>query len=128
MSNAENLTAAFAAADKGDASLLVDLYADDMTWAGFQADGTQTVFTKGSFLEAFGILAKLDEARNEVVRTEETPEGLVIAWIQAYRRKGDDVLDFTLVMVHQFVDGKVTRGADVCPPSFGEYWKRLGLA
>ena len=61
MSNAENLTAAFAAADKGDASLLVDLYADDMTWAGFQADGTQTVFTKGSFLEAFGILAKLDE-------------------------------------------------------------------
>ncbi|WP_433502550.1 nuclear transport factor 2 family protein [Pseudonocardia halophobica] len=128
MSNADNLTEAFAAADKGDASLLVDLYADDMTWAGFKADGTQTVYTKASFLEGFGILAHLDEARNEVVRTEETPEGLVIAWIRAYRRKGDDVLDFTLVMVHQFVDGKVTRGADVAPPSFGEYWTRLGLA
>jgi ketosteroid isomerase-like protein len=128
LSNAQNLTDAFAAADKGDASLLVDLYGDDMTWAGFKADGTQTVYTKGSFLEGFGILAHLDEAKNEVVRTEETPEGLVIAWIRAYRRKGDDILDFTLVMVHQFVDGKVVRGADMCPPSFGEFWTRLGLA
>ncbi|GEL22346.1 hypothetical protein PSU4_13000 [Pseudonocardia sulfidoxydans NBRC 16205] len=128
MSDADNLTEAFAAADKGDASLLVGLYADDMTWAGFTPDGTQTVYTKGSFLEGFGILANLDEAKNEVVRTDTTPEGLVVAWIRAYRRKGDDVLDFTMVMVHQFVDGKVVRGADMCPPSFGEYWTRLGLA
>ena len=128
MSNAENLAAAFAAADSGDPTLLVNLYADDMTWAGFTTDGTQRVYTKGEFLEGFGILAKLDEARNEVVRTDETPEGVVIAWIRAYRRLGDDVLDFTLVMTHQFVDGKVTRGTDVCPPSFAEFWHRTGLA
>ncbi|MBN9113027.1 MAG: hypothetical protein J0I34_30105 [Pseudonocardia sp.] len=54
MSDTDNLTEAFAAADKGDASLLVGLYADDMTWAGFEPDGTQTVYTKGSFLEGFG--------------------------------------------------------------------------
>ncbi|MCE3551442.1 nuclear transport factor 2 family protein [Pseudonocardia sp. RS11V-5] len=128
MSDADNLVEAFAAADKGDPTLLVNLYADDMTWAGFKADGTQTVYTKASFLEGFGILAHLDEAKNEVVRTETTPEGVVIAWVRALRRKGDDVLDFTLIMVHQFVDGKVTRGADVAPPSFGEYWTKLGLA
>lgn len=128
MSDADNLTAAFAAADAGDPTQLVNLYADDMTWAGFTTDGTQRVFSKGEFLEAFGILAKLDESRNEVTRTETTPEGVVIAWIQAYRRLGEDVLDFTLVMTHQFVDGKVSRGADVCPPSFAQFWRRTGLA
>jgi ketosteroid isomerase-like protein len=127
-SNADALTAAFAAADKGDAGLLVGLYADDMTWAGFTLDGTQRVYTKGEFLEAFGILAKLDEARNEVVRTEETDEGIVVAYLRAYRRLGDDVLDFTMVMTHQFVDGKVVRGTDICPPSFAEYWARTGLS
>lgn len=86
MSDADTLTAAFAAADAGDPTQLVDLYADDMTWAGFTTDGTQRVFSKGEFLEAFGILAELDESRNEVTRTETTPEGVVIAWIQAYRR------------------------------------------
>ncbi|MEU7811298.1 hypothetical protein [Pseudonocardia sp. NPDC049154] len=127
MSHADNLKAAFAAADAGDPTLLVGLYADDMTWAGFTLDGTQRIYTKGEFLEAFGILAKLDEARNEVVRTDETDEGLVTAWVRAYRRLGDDVLDFTMVMTHQFVDGKVTRGTDICPPAFAEYWERTGL-
>jgi ketosteroid isomerase-like protein len=125
--NAEALTAAFAAADAGDPTLLVGLYADDMTWAGFTLDGTQRVYSKGEFLEAFGILAKLDEARNEVVRTEETDEGLVVAYVRAYRRLGEEVLDFTMVMTHQFVDGKVARGTDICPPSFAEYWARTGL-
>jgi ketosteroid isomerase-like protein len=128
VSNAEALKAAFAAADQGDPTLLVNLYADDMTWAGFTTAGTQHVYSKGEFLEAFGILAKLDEAKNEVVRTDETPEGIVTAWIRAYRRLGDEVLDFTLVMTHQFVDGKVTRGADMCPPSFAEFWAKTGLA
>jgi ketosteroid isomerase-like protein len=126
-SDADALTAAFAAADRGDAGPLVGLYAEDMTWAGFTLDGTQRVYTKGEFLEAFAILAKLDEARNEVVRTERTDEGLVVAYVRAYRRLGDDVLDFTMVMAHQFVDGKVTRGADMCPPAFAEYWARTGL-
>lgn len=126
-SNADALTAAFVAADKGDAGPLVELYSDDMTWAGFTLDGTQRVYTKGEFLEAFGILAKLDEARNEVVRTEVTDEGIVVAFLRAYRRLGDEVLDFTMVMTHQFVDGKVVRGTDICPPSFAEYWTKTGL-
>jgi ketosteroid isomerase-like protein len=126
-SDADALTAAFAAADAGDAGPLVGLYADDMTWAGFTLDGTQRVYTKGEFLEAFGILAKLDEARNEVVRTETTDEGLVVAFVRAYRRLGDEVLDFTMVMTHQFVDGTVRRGSDVCPPAFAEFWARTGL-
>ncbi|MFT4262563.1 MAG: hypothetical protein QM572_04225 [Nocardioides sp.] len=126
--DAEALVAAFTAAAAGDASLLVDLYAEDMTWAGFTLDGSQRVYTKGEFLEAFGILAKLDEARNDVVKTETTPEGLVVAYLSAYRRLGEEELDFTMVMTHQFVDGKVTRGTDVCPPSFAEFWRRVGLA
>jgi ketosteroid isomerase-like protein len=127
-SNADALTAAFAAADAGDPSLLVGLYRDDMTWAGFALDGTQRIYTKGQFLEAFGILAKLDEARNEVVKVDETDEGLVVAHLRAYRRLGSEVLDFVMVMTHQFVDGQVVRGADMCPPSFADFWKRTGLA
>lgn len=126
-SNAEALTAAFAAADTGDASLLVGLYDDDMTWAGFTLEGTLRLYTKGEFLEAFGILAKLDEARNEVVDTVETDEGLVVAHVRILRRLGDEVLDTVMVMTHQFVDGRVTRGSDICPPSFAEFWKRTGL-
>ena len=72
-SDAENLTAAFAAADKGDAAPLVELFHDDMTWAGFALDGTQKVYTKREFLEAFGVLAQVDEFANEVVRTETNP-------------------------------------------------------
>ena len=105
----------------------MNLYAEDMTWAGFTLDGTQRIYTTGEFLEAFGILAKLDEARNEVVRTDETDEGLVTAWVRVYRRLGEDVLDFTMVQTRQFVDGRVTRGTDVCPPSFARFWTRTGL-
>jgi len=127
-SNADALTAAFAAADAGDPTLLVGLYRDDMTWAGFTLEGTQRIYSKGEFLEAFGVLAKLDEARNEVVRTDETDEGVVIAHVRAFRRLSDDVLDFTIVMTHQFVDGQVVRGADMCPPAFAEFWAKTGLA
>ncbi len=127
-SNADALTAAFAAADKGDATLLVNLYADHMTWAGLTLDGPQRVYTKPEFLAAFGILAELDESANEVVRTDETDEGLVTAWVRAYRKLGSESLDITMVMTHQFVDGKVTRGADVCPPSFARFWATTGLS
>ena len=65
--NAEALKKAFAAADQGDPVPLVELYDDNMTWAGFTLDGTQRLYTKGEFLEAFGVLAKLDESRNEVL-------------------------------------------------------------
>ncbi len=39
--NADALTKAFAAADQGDPTPLLDLYDDTMTWAGFTFDGTQ---------------------------------------------------------------------------------------
>ncbi|HEY1135071.1 MAG TPA: hypothetical protein VGE77_10875 [Nocardioides sp.] len=122
------LKSAFAAADAGDPVPLVSLYADDMTWAGFTIAGTQTVYTKGEFLEAFGILAKLDESRNEVVDASATAEGVVTATVRAYRRLGEDVFDADLVFVHRFVDGKVTHGADVVPASVEAFWARTGLA
>lgn len=128
MSDAEALTAAFAAADKGDAAPLVTLLHDDSTWSGFTLTGTQQVYTKNEFLEAFGVLGKLDEFANEVTRTETTPEGIVIAWIRIYRKLGDKVLDVTMVTTHQFVDGKIVRSTDVCPPEFATYWRETGLA
>ncbi len=128
MTDADSLVAAFAAADKGDAAPLVELFHDDMTWAGFTLEGTQQIYTKGEFLEAFGVLAKVDEFANEVTRTETTPEGLVVAWVRIYRKLGDQVLDVTMLTTHQFVDGKITRSTDVCPPSFAEYWAATGLA
>lgn len=128
MSNIDTLKNAFAEADKGNAGPLVEMYDDNMTWAGFTTAGALRLYTKAEFLGAFGILAEIDESKNEVVEAFETPEGLVVATLRAYRRKGDDVLDFQMVMTHRFVDGKVTHGTDMVPAAFEEFWERHGLA
>ncbi|PPJ14416.1 hypothetical protein C5E51_02760 [Nocardia nova] len=128
MQNAEALKAAFAAADNGDPVPLVDLYDDAMTWAGFTTAGTQRLYSKAEFLEAFGILAKLDESRNEVVDVEVVGDEIVVANVRAYRRLGDSELDITMVMTHRFVDGKVTHGTDIVPSSFERFWAATGLA
>lgn len=49
--NAEALKAAFAAADEGNPVPLVELYSDEMTWAGFTLEGTLRLYTKAEFLE-----------------------------------------------------------------------------
>lgn len=127
-SNIEILKSAFAAADAGDAGPLVAMYDDNLSWAGFTLEGTQTVYTKASFLEAFGILAKLDESANEVLDATETPEGIVTATLRLYRRFGDTVLDVQGVFSHRFVDGKVTHGSDMVPPQFEKFWAETGLS
>lgn len=126
--HAEALKAAFAAADRGDPGPLVGLYDDAMTWTGFALDGTQRLYTKAEFLEGLGILSRLDESRNEVVGVEVVGDEIVTANIRAYRRLGDKELDITMVMVHRFVDGKVTHGADMVPSSFEKFWADTGLA
>ncbi|MBD0021708.1 nuclear transport factor 2 family protein [Gordonia pseudamarae] len=125
--NADALTKAFAAADTGDASLLVSLYADDMTWAGFTVDGTVRLYTKGEFLEAFGVLAKLDESRNEVIGCAVVGDEIVTANVRIYRRLGGVELDTTMVMVHRFIDGQVTFGNDMVPSSFEQFWAAAGI-
>ncbi|MBM7369003.1 nuclear transport factor 2 family protein [Gordonia hydrophobica] len=126
--NADALKAAFAAADAGDPGPLVALYSDDMTWAGFTLDGSLRLYSKGEFLEAFGVLAKLDESRNEVVDCEVIDDELVVAKVRAYRRLGSEELDITMVMTHRFVDGVVTRGGDLVPSSFEKFWATVGIA
>ncbi|ACY23288.1 hypothetical protein Gbro_4127 [Gordonia bronchialis DSM 43247] len=123
--NAEALKKAFAAADQGDPVPLVELYDDNMTWAGFTLDGTQRLYTKGEFLEAFGVLAMLDESRNEVLSCDVVGDEL--ANVRAYRRLGDQELDITMVMTHRFVDGKVTHGTDIVPSSFERFWSDTGI-
>ncbi|WP_040798142.1 nuclear transport factor 2 family protein [Nocardia higoensis] len=127
VSNAEALRAAFAAADQGDPAPLVEIYDDAMSWAGFTLDGTQRVYTKAEFLEAFGVLAKLDESRNEVVEVDVVDDEIVVAKVRAYRRLGEKELDVVMVMTHRFVDGKVTRGTDIVPSSFEKFWAETGL-
>lgn len=126
--NVEALKNAFAAADAGDAGPLVALYDDNLSWAGFTLEGTQTVYTKQSFLDAFGVLAKLDESANEVLEATETPEGIVTATLRLYRRLGDKSLDVQGVFTHRFVDGKVTHGSDVVPPEFERFWAETGIS
>lgn len=126
--NAEALKKAFAAADQGDPMPLVNLYDDEMTWAGFTLEGTQRVYTKAEFLEAFGVLAKLDESRNEVLSCEVHGDQLVTANVRAYRRLGATELDIIMVMTHRFVDGKVTRGTDIVPSSFEKFWSETGIS
>lgn len=126
--NADALTKAFAAADQGDPTPLLDLYDDTMTWAGFTFDGTQRVYTKAEFLEGLGVLAKLDASANEVVSCDVIDDELVVAKIRAYRKLGEHELDITMVMGHRFVDGKVVRGNDLVPSSFEAFWSATGLA
>lgn len=126
--NAQALKQAFAAADAGDTLPLVDLYDDTMTWAGFTLEGTQRIYTKAEFLEAFGVLAKLDESRNEVLSCEVLGDELVTANIRAYRRLGEQELDVRMVMTHRFVNGKVTRGTDIVPSSFEQFWAATGIS
>lgn len=126
--NAEALKKAFAAADQGDPMPLVNLYDDTMTWAGFTLEGTQRLYTKAEFLEAFGVLAKLDESRNEVISCEVHGDELVTANVRAYRRLGETELDIIMVMTHRFVDGKVTRGTDIVPSSFEKFWSETGIS
>ncbi|MCH5645007.1 MULTISPECIES: nuclear transport factor 2 family protein [unclassified Gordonia (in: high G+C Gram-positive bacteria)] len=125
--NADALKNAFAAADQGDPVPLVELYDDAMTWAGFTLDGSQRIYTKAEFLEAFGVLAKLDESRNEVISCDVIGDELVTANVRAYRRLGDQELDITMVMTHRFVDGKVTRGTDIVPSSFERFWSDTAI-
>ncbi|MFC9552727.1 nuclear transport factor 2 family protein [Rhodococcus sp. NPDC056960] len=127
-SNAAALKAAFAAADEGNPVPLVELYSDEMTWAGFTLEGTLRLYTKAEFLEAFGVLAKLDESRNEVVSVDVVGDDLVTANVRAYRRLGELELDTTIVMTHRFEDGQVTRGTDMCSATFEEFWAKTGLS
>ncbi|MCK8671458.1 MULTISPECIES: nuclear transport factor 2 family protein [unclassified Rhodococcus (in: high G+C Gram-positive bacteria)] len=126
--NADALTKAFAAADQGDPTPLLDLYDDSMTWAGFTFDGSQRIYTKAEFLEGLGVLAKLDASANEVLSCDVIDDELVVAKIRAYRKLGDHELDITMVMGHRFVDGKVVRGNDLVPSSFEAFWSATGLA
>jgi ketosteroid isomerase-like protein len=121
------LREAFDAAGRGDPGPLVDLYADDFVWAGWNLAGGQQIYSKTEFLEALGVLAKLDEAATEIVSTETVSDDIVIAKVRAYRRLGEHVLDTTIVMVHRFTGGKVTGGADVCPAAFEEFWRQTGI-
>lgn len=125
--NETALRDAFAAAGKGDAGPLVNLYSDDFVWAGWNLQGGQQIYTKDEFLAALGVLAKMDEAATEVVGTETVSDDIVIAKVRAYRKLGDHVLDTTIVMVHRFTGGRVTGGADVCPAAFDEFWAATGI-
>lgn len=125
--NAQALANAFTAADAGDPGPLVALYADDMTWAGFTVEGAVRLYTKGEFLAAFGVVAKLDESRNEVVHCDVVGDEIVVANVHIYRRLGDTVLDTTMVMVHRFVDGQVKFGNDMVPSSFEQFWASVGI-
>lgn len=125
--NADALKAAFAAADAGHAGPLLAIYADDMTWAGFALDGTLRLYTKAEFLEAFGVLARLDESSNEVVECDVIGDELVVAKVRAYRRLGPEELDIEMVMTHRFVDGQVTHGGDMVPSSFEKFWPSVGI-
>jgi predicted restriction endonuclease len=59
------------------------------------------LYTKADFLKAFGVLAKLDESRNEVVSVDVVGDDLVTANVRAYRRLGELELDTTIVMTHR---------------------------
>jgi ketosteroid isomerase-like protein len=126
-SNDAALREAFEAAGQGDPAKLIDLYADDFVWAGWNLEGGQQLYTKPEFLAALGVLAKLDEAATEIVGTETVSDDIVIAKVRAYRRLGDTALDTTIVMAHRFTGGKVTGGADVCPAAFEEFWRKTGI-
>lgn len=125
--NAQALTEAFAAADKGNPEKLLNLFDDSMTWAGFAFDGTQKIYNKSELLAGLGMLEKLDDSATEVLSCDVIEDEIVLARMRAYRKLGELELDITMVMCYRFEDGKVVRGNDMVPSSFDAYWAATGL-
>jgi ketosteroid isomerase-like protein len=122
MSNYANLKSAIAQQEAGDPSGLMALFADDFTWAGWNLDGRQQVYSKPEFFEALGILGILDEHREKVVNIWPIGDDIVATEVAAFRRKGDHVFDGKMLAFYRFTDGKITHAGDACPPSFETFW------
>lgn len=118
---------AFEEAEAGDPTKLVDLFAEDFQVAAWDLKGGQRLLNKGEYLQAMGIVLKLDECKTSVVDARMIGEDIVAATCRCYRRLGENETTTDILIAFRFTDGKVTRSAEVCSIAFEKFWAGTGI-
>ncbi len=126
--NIDAIVGAYEAAAKGDFSVMLDLWHDDITICTWTLHGgNQRILTKSDALAAFGVVGKLDGVRDEVVSATPIGDDIVSTVNRVYRKYGENELDTEIGILVRFKDGKIYRMAEVCPRNFEEFWDATGL-
>ena len=127
-SNVAAIKEAYEAANAGDASKLLDLWHDDVTICTWTLrGGNQRILTKSEAIGAFGVVAKLDGVRDEVLSATPIGEDIVSTVNRVHRKFGDLELNTEIGCMYRFKGDKVYRMAEVCPADFEEFWDATGL-
>jgi hypothetical protein len=127
-SNVAAIKEAYEAANAGDASKLLDLWDDDVTICTWTLHGgNQRILTKQEAIGAFGVVAKLDGVKDEVLSATPIGDDIVSTVNRVYRKYGDLELSTEIGCMYRFKGDKVYRMAEVCPRDFEEFWDASGL-
>lgn len=126
--NVAAIRGAYEAAAAGDFHVMLDLWHDDITICTWTLHGgNQRILTKSDALNAFGVVAKLDAVRDEVVQAIPIGEDIVSTVNKIHRKFGDEELTTEIGVLFRFKDGKIYRMSEVCPQDFEEFWDATGL-
>ena len=127
-SNVAAIRGAYEAAGKGDFTVMLDLWHDDITICTWTLHGgNQRILTKQDALGAFGVVAKLDGVHDEVIHAIPIGDDIVSTVNKVYRKYGDIELTTEIGVLYRFKDGKIYRMSEVCPKDFEEFWDATGL-
>jgi ketosteroid isomerase-like protein len=127
-SNVAAIRGAYEAAGKGDFTVMLDLWHDDITICTWTLHGgNQRILTKQDALGAFGVVAKLDGVHDEVIHAIPIGDDIVSTVNKVYRKFGDIELTTEIGVLYRFKDGKIYRMSEVCPQDFEEFWDATGL-
>ena len=126
--NVAAIRGAYEAAAEGDFGVMLDLWHDDITICTWTLHGgNQRILTKADALGAFGVVAKLDAVRDQVVDAFPIGEDIVSTVNKVHRKFGDIELTTDIGILFRFKDGKIYRISEVCPQDFEEFWDTTGL-
>ncbi|HEV7687577.1 MAG TPA: nuclear transport factor 2 family protein [Acidimicrobiia bacterium] len=118
---------AFEAADRGDASKIIDLFSDDFTVAAWKIEGGQRLLDKGEYFQAMAIVGKLDVCKTELVDAHTIGDDIVAGVFRCDRQLGDIKTVTDILIAFRFKDGKVDRAAEVCSLDFEKFWAATGI-
>lgn len=126
--NIDAITGAYEAAGKGDFTVMLDLWHDDITICTWTLHGgNQRILTKADALGAFGVVAKLDAVHDEVIHAIAIGDDIVSTVNKIHRKYGEHELTTEIGVLYRFKDAKIYRMSEVCPQNFEEFWDATGL-
>lgn len=126
--NIAAIKGAYEAAAAGDFEPMLNLWHDDITISTWTLHGgNQRILTKQDALGAFGVVAKLDGVKDEVVQATALGDDLVATVNKIFRKFGDQELTTHIACAYRFKDGQIYRMSETCPEDFEQFWDATGL-